>query len=55
MKKRYETPNVEIVKFEYSDQVVAQSTCVGKWVDESDITVNECTSGKHMISKTNIL
>ena len=25
MKKRYEAPNVEIVKFEYSDQVVAQS------------------------------
>lgn len=25
MKKNYETPNVEVVKFQYKDQVVAQS------------------------------
>ena len=25
MKKRYETPSVEVVKFQYRDQVVAQS------------------------------
>ncbi len=25
MKKNYETPNVEAVKFQYKDQVVAQS------------------------------
>ncbi len=25
MKKQYETPSVEVVKFQYSDQVVAQS------------------------------
>lgn len=27
MKKRYETPSVEVVKFQYKDQVVAQSGC----------------------------
>ncbi len=27
MKKAYETPSVEVVKFEYRDQVVAQSGC----------------------------
>lgn len=27
MKKPYETPSVEIVKFQYSDQVVAASGC----------------------------
>ena len=35
MKKRYEAPNVEIVKFEYSDQVVAQSTgCDIRYINE---------------------
>ncbi len=27
MKKPYETPSVEVVKFQYSDQVVAVSGC----------------------------
>lgn len=27
MKREYETPCVEIVKFQYSDQVVAESGC----------------------------
>ncbi len=27
MKKPYETPSVEVVKFQYSDQVVAKSGC----------------------------
>ncbi|MDO4838961.1 MAG: hypothetical protein Q4B32_11310 [Clostridia bacterium] len=27
MKKTYETPSVEVVKFQYSDQVVARSGC----------------------------
>lgn len=32
MKKAYETPEVEVVKFQYRDQVVAASgTCIGKW------------------------
>lgn len=38
MKKSYETPNVEVVKFQYRDQVVAASgggsvDCVYKRVD----------------------
>ena len=33
MKKQYETPDVEVVKFQYSDQVVAASTCVIKWIN----------------------
>lgn len=42
MKKRYEAPNVEVVKFEYSDQVVAQSVkCDIVWIN---FKVNgECT------------
>ncbi len=28
MKKQYETPSVEVVKFSYSDQVVAASGCL---------------------------
>ena len=32
MKKAYETPEVEVVKFQYRDQVVAASgNCVGKY------------------------
>ena len=27
MKKAYETPSVELVKFQYKDQVVAKSGC----------------------------
>ena len=28
MKKNYETPSVEVVKFQYRDQVVAASGCI---------------------------
>ncbi len=38
MKKRYEAPDVEIVKFEYSDQVVASSTCTSKYINFKDDT-----------------
>lgn len=32
MKRKYETPGVELVKFQYSDQVVAQSGgCQAVW------------------------
>ena len=41
MKKTYETPNVEVVKFEYSDQVVAQS-CITQITHEGE---TKCTSG----------
>ena len=33
MKKQYETPNVEVVKFQYSDQVVAASGCDLVWIN----------------------
>lgn len=35
MKKSYQTPNVEIVKFQYRDQVVAASggNCIKVWVN----------------------
>lgn len=38
MKKNYETPNVEIVKFQYRDQVVAASgnTCISVWMNQGD-------------------
>ncbi len=32
MKKNYETPNVEVVKFQYKDQIVAQSGGCGRKV-----------------------
>ncbi len=31
MKKAYETPSVEVVKFQYKDQVVAASGCPAQW------------------------
>ena len=42
MKKMYETPEVEVVKFQYRDQVVAASgTCVSTW---KNIGVSSCES-----------
>ena len=44
MKKMYETPEVEVVKFQYRDQVVAASgTCVSAWIN---IGTSSCTSGE---------
>ena len=38
MKKTYETPSIEVVKFQYRDQVVVASganpSCVSKWENE---------------------
>ena len=31
MKKQYEAPSVEVVRFQYSDQVVASSGDSGSW------------------------
>ena len=49
MKKMYETPEVEVVKFQYRDQVVAASvttSCVSAWVN---IGEGSCTEGnKHL-------
>ena len=33
MKKNYEKPTVEVVKFQYRDQVVAASTCTNLWTN----------------------
>lgn len=42
MKKAYETPSVEVVKFQYRDQVVvASGKCTDRWVN---IGVGSCTS-----------
>ena len=44
MKKTYETPSVEVVKFQYRDQVVVASagTCQSVWVNTGD---SACTNG----------
>ena len=34
MKKTYETPSIEVVKFQYRDQVVAASGCISTWINE---------------------
>lgn len=50
MKKTYETPSIEVVKFQYRDQVVVASgvNCKDVWIN---IGVNECTEGnKHHAS-----
>lgn len=41
MKKDYMSPSVEVVKFQYRDQVVAASgeKCINKYVNTGD---NEC-------------
>ena len=42
MKKTYETPTVEVVKFQYRDQVVAASGCTGVWKNVGD---SKCETG----------
>jgi hypothetical protein len=42
MKKRYVTPSVELVKFQYSEQVVAASQCI---VQVTNVGEEKCTSG----------
>ena len=39
MKKTYETPSVEVVKFQYRDQVVVASGCIGRYENTG---VGEC-------------
>lgn len=34
MKKSYETPSVEVVKFQYRDQVVVASGCISTWIKD---------------------
>lgn len=40
MKKQYETPEIEVVKFQYNDQVVAASGCP----TEYRLNENPCTA-----------
>ena len=42
MKKIYETPSVEVVKFEYKDQVVATSGCINTYGEMGAIGQNDC-------------
>lgn len=53
MKKTYETPSMEIVKFQYRDQVVAESgsnTCISVWVNQGG---DSCTSGNQYLKPYN--
>ncbi len=43
MKKVYETPSVEVVRFQYKDQVVAQSGCQKQWMKNRAPADNSCT------------
>lgn len=45
MKKNYEKPTVEVVKFQYRDQVVAASTCTNLWTNIGD---NFCHSWEYV-------
>lgn len=44
MKKTYETPSMEVVKFQYRDQVVAASgeKCNNKWTNDGE---HACVDG----------
>lgn len=42
MKKPYETPSVEVVKFQYRDQVVATSGCLNRYENTSAVGDNKC-------------
>ena len=50
MKKSYETPSIEVVKFQYRDQVVVASgkipegTCYGNWFGEGESSVSGCST-----------
>ncbi len=50
MKKQYESPSVEVVEFQYSDQIVAASGC---GVTSGRIGVGDCTSGWEQTGHTN--
>ena len=52
MKKTYTTPDVERIRFNYHDQVVAASSdqCISVWVN---IGVDSCTEGNAHYEKYN--
>ena len=45
MKKTYETPSVEVVKFQYRDQVVVASGCGSYYIKEGAYEGGSCTTG----------
>ena len=49
MKKTYETPSIEVVKFQYRDQVVVASGCGKVWNNRGD---NECVEGTPELVET---
>jgi hypothetical protein len=42
MKKQYEAPSVEVVRFQYSDQVVASSGDGSVQVLQGNVILNHC-------------
>ena len=44
MKKTYETPSIEVVKFQYRDQVVAASGCGSVYINEGEYQGGSCTT-----------
>nr|MBR4281479.1 hypothetical protein [Clostridia bacterium] len=57
MKKTYETPSIEVVKFQYRDQVVVASgthlNCKKVWINESPSDGTECVDGNRLESWNN--
>lgn len=43
MKREYKAPSVEVVKFQYRDQVVASSGCDIIWINVKDAN-GQCTN-----------
>ena len=52
MKKTYETPNAEMISFQYQEQVVASNAdnCPDVWVN---IGSGSCTDGNPFLGKLN--
>ena len=52
MKKTYETPSIEVVKFQYRDQVVAasgDSNCGSKYINDGEYVGGSCqTTPEHV-------
>lgn len=48
MKKGYIKPIAEVVKFQYRDQVVAASSCIGQWLNANSTTDTGCSCGEHV-------
>ena len=51
MKKTYEAPSIEMVKFQYRDQVVVASACADRYVNIGQPGENECTSGDEHLER----